>query len=120
MLTALQEEMNAIDIEHEYHEKLRKKHSESPDSKVADEKDLEKLIEISKQQKLQIKQTLDDIQALRLKIKPRNQLKLFDRTRDGQNSPKLFTFTDFGIDAEPDSEQSQITRSSSSEVSSEI
>lgn len=67
ILTALHEEMNAIDTEQKYHEKWHEQHSRSENIRSTSAHDLHRLVDISNRQKLQIKQIIDDIHELRLK-----------------------------------------------------
>lgn len=95
LLIVLQEELNSIHAEQKYHEKLHKKHSLAGKYDVGDTKDLERLQEISKRQKQQIKQITREIQTLRSKVKPKDQFKLHERVQQERNSPQMMTIPEF-------------------------
>lgn len=115
LLIVLQGELNAINDEQKYYEKLRVKYLHAAQNKLKDEKDFEKLQEISKQQKEQIKRITTEIQTLRLKIKPQNQFLLNERCK--QDTPQILTFPGYMLDVCENSPRTQSTQSFSSKGS---
>lgn len=65
ILTTLHEEINAIDNDQKHHQKSNEKHSGQQNNQLAN--DLQRLIDISGQQKLQINRIIEDIHELRMK-----------------------------------------------------
>lgn len=118
MLIVLQGELNSINDEQKYHEKLRSKYLLATQSKLKDEKDFEKLQAISKHQKEQIKKLTKEIQTLRLKIKPQDQFLLNERSAQERTSPQILTFPGYILDACEDSSRSHSPNSYSSGSSS--
>lgn len=110
ILIVLQSELNAINEEQKYHEKLRTKYMIAAQNKAKEERDFEKLQDISKHQKEQIKKITKEIQTLRLKIKPKHQFLLNERSIQERASPQVFTFSGY-IDACEDSARSQSVNS---------
>lgn len=102
-LIVLQGELNVISDEHKYHEKLRAKHILAAQNKAKEERDFEKLLEISKHQKEQIKKITTEIRTLRLKIKPQDQFLLNERVAQEQTSPQILSFPGYALDACDDS-----------------
>lgn len=105
-LIVLQGELNAINDEQKYHEKLRGKYLLAAQNKVKEEKDFEKLQALSKHQRQQIKQFTKDIQTLRLKIKTQDQFLLSERVSPERTSPQILTFPGYMLDACDDSPRS--------------
>lgn len=97
LLTVLQEELNTINAEQKYHEKLHRKHSMASKSNFTEVKDLERLMQISKRQKEQIKRMTKEIQTLRSKIKPQDQFKLHERLQYERNSPQMLIIPDYMV-----------------------
>lgn len=106
LLISLQEDLNEVNDDLIYQKKLKARHDSG--TFAIDEQDLEKLQEISKQQKIQIKRVVNDIQTLRMKIKPQEQLKLHDHVK---SSPNRFMLRQYSIDEEENSERSESPRS---------
>lgn len=107
----LQGELNAIDDEQKYCEKLRAKHMQAAQNKLKDEKNVAKLQEISKQQKMQIKKITRDIHTLRLKMKPQHQFLLNRRITSDRKTPQILSFpgeyaVDTGEDSPPQTQSS--------------
>lgn len=120
LLISLQEDLNEANDDLTYQKKLRARHSasESSGAFAIDERDLEKLREISKQQKQQIKRVIDDIQTLRLKAKPQEQLKLHDHIKYCHSSPNPFLVRQHSIDeADENSVRSESEHSTASKGS---
>lgn len=67
ILTTLHEEVNAINTEHKYNLKMHQQHSRWEETRSTIAHDLERLVNISNRQKIQIKQIVDDIREMRLK-----------------------------------------------------
>lgn len=111
ILIVLQSELNAINEEQKYHEKLRSKYLFAAQNKAKEEKDFEKLQDISKHQKEQIKKITKEIQTLRLKIKPKHQFLLNERSVQERTSPQVFTLSGYMVDACEDSARSQSVNS---------
>lgn len=100
ILIALQGELNAINDEQKYGERLRAKHMQAEQNKLKDEKNFAKLQEISKQQKLQIKKITREIHTLRLKIKPQHQFLLNKRIASDRKTPQILSFPgEYVVDA---------------------
>lgn len=118
MLIVLQGELNSINDEQKYHEKLRSKYSFAAESMTKDEKDFEKLQAISKHQREQIKKLTKEIQTLRLKIKPQDQFLLNERSTQDRTSPQILTFPGYILDACEDSSRSHSPNSYSSSTTS--
>lgn len=110
VLIVLQSELNAINEEQKYYEKLRAKYTFAAQNKAKEEKDFAKLQDILKHQKEQIKKITKEIQTLRLKIKPKNQFLLNERYAQERASPQVFTFSGY-IDVCEDSARSQSVNS---------
>lgn len=92
ILIVLQGELNAINDEQKYCERLRARHEQAAQNKLKDEKNFAKLQEISKQQRMQIKNITREIQTLRLKIKPEHQFLLNKRTTSDRKTPQILSF----------------------------
>lgn len=116
-MIVLQGELNAINEEQKYHEKLRNKYSSAAQNKANEERDLEKLHALLKHQNQQIRKITKDIHTLRLKIKPENQFLLNERVTAERTSPQIPTFPDYKLDAGDDSPRTQSTHSYSSGAS---
>lgn len=116
-LIVLQGELNAINEEQRYHEKLRDKYLLAAKNKAKEEKDLEKLQALLKHQKQQVKRITKDIHTLRLKIRPQDQFLLNERVAPERTSPQILTFPGYMLDACNDSPRSQSTHSFSSAAS---
>lgn len=119
-LIVLQGELNAINDEQKYYEQLRAKCIKNAQRKLKDAKDFEKLQEISKQQKEQIKKITTEIQTLRLKIKPQNQFLLNERSTQDQISPQIVSFPGYAHDVCEDSPRTQRTFSSKASAISKV
>lgn len=80
-----------MNSEQKYQQKLQKKYSSATRQKYkfADVKDMERLEEISKRQKEQIKRMTKDIQTLRSKVKPQDQFKLHEGLHCERSSPPI-------------------------------
>lgn len=111
----LQRELNAINDEQKYYEKLRVKYLHAAQNKLKEEKDFEKLQEILKQQKEQIKKITKEIQTLRLKIKPEHQFLLNERVK--QDTSQILTFPGYILDVCENSPRTQSTHSFSTKGS---
>lgn len=116
-MIVLQGELNAINDEQRYHEKLRDKYLLAAQNKAKEEKDLERLKSLLKHQKQQIKKITKDIHTLRLKIKPQDQFLLNERVSPEQTSPQILTFPGYRLDASDDSPRTQTAHSYSSSAS---
>lgn len=116
-LIVLQGELNAINEEQKYHEKLRSKYLMIAQNKVKEEKDLEKLQALLKHQRQQIRKITKDIHTLRLKIKPQDQFLLNERISPDRISPQILTFPGYVHDACEDPPRTQSTHSYSSDAS---
>lgn len=99
MLIVLQGELNAVNDEHKYYEKMRTRYSLAAQNRRNDEKDFEKLQEISKQQNERITKLTKEIQTLRLKIKPQNQFLLNKRMARERVATQVLSFPDYIHDA---------------------
>lgn len=100
ILIVLQGELNAINDEQKYCERLRTRHIQAAQNKLKDEKNFAKLQEISKQQKMQIKNITREIQTLRLKIKPEHQFLLNKRDTSDRKTPQILSFPgEYVVDA---------------------
>lgn len=118
ILIVLQGELNAINDEQKYCERLRARHMQAAQNKLKDEKNFAKLQEISKQQKLQIKNITREIQTLRLKIKPEHQFLLNKRITSDRKTPQILSFPgEYVVDAGDESPPPQ-THSSANSFSS--
>lgn len=103
-LIVLQGELNVINDERRYYEKLRGKFLSAAQNKVKEQKDFEHLQALSKRQEQQIRKITKEIQTLRLKIKPQDQFSLNERVIREQKSPKILTFpAGYSLDACDDS-----------------
>lgn len=111
-MIVLQGELNAINEEQKYHEKVRGKYLEAAKCKLKEEKDFEKLQEISKHQQQQIQKITRDIQTLRLKIKPKDQFLLNQDDARDRTSPQILSFPGFILNARDDSPRAHNTNSS--------
>lgn len=120
VLIVLQSELNAINEEQKYHEKLRSKYLCAAQDKAKEETDYEKLQAISKHQKQQIKKVTMEIQTMRLKIKPKDQFLLDERSVRDQTSPQVLTFPGYMIDVSEDSARSHSANSFSSSASGKL
>lgn len=102
LLIVLQEKLNSIHADKKSNERLHKKpHSLAGKYDFGDTKALERLQEISKRQKHQIKQITREIQTLRSKVKPQDQFQLRERVQLDRSSPPMMTIPDFiGMDDE--------------------
>lgn len=118
LLLVLQGELNAINEEQKYHEKVRGKYLEAAKNKAKEEMDFEKLQQISKHQQQQIMKITKDIQTLRLKIKPQDQFLLNHEHSQDRTSPQILSFPGFILDAREDSPRAQNTNSPFSSSSS--
>lgn len=119
ILIVLQGELNAINDEQKYCERLRSRHLQAAQNKLKDEKNFTKLQEISKQQKMQIKNITREIQTLRLKIKPEHQFLLNKRNTSDRKTPQILSFPgEYAIDAGEESPQPPQTHSSTNSFSS--
>lgn len=122
MLIVLQGELNAINDEQKYYEKLRVKHSNAAEKKLKEEKDFEKLLEISKQQKEQIIRITREIQTLRLKIKSQNQFLLNERPSQTHDliKPQILSFPSYVSDVCENSSRTQSTFTSKTSTDTKI
>lgn len=101
ILIVLQGELNAINDEQKYCERLRARHMRAAENQLRDEKNFAKLQEISKQQKMQIKNITREIQTLRLKIKPEHQFLLNKRVTSDRKTPQILSFPgEYVVDVE--------------------
>lgn len=120
VLIVLQGELNAINDEQKYCERLRARHMQAAQNKLKDEKNFAKLQEISKQQKLQIKNITREIQTLRLKIKPEHQFLLNKRDTSACKTPQILSFPgEFVVDAGDGESPPPQTHSSTNSYSSQ-
>lgn len=110
-LIVLQGELNAINEEQKYHAKLRTKHALAAKNRAQEEKDFQRLLDISKHQKEQIKKITTEIRTLRLKIKPQDQFLLNEREIQDRNTPQVLTFPGYALDACDDSQHTHSTNS---------
>lgn len=117
MLIVLQGELNVINEEQKYHEKMHAKHALAAEKKILAEKDFEKLLEISKHQKEQIKKITREIRTLRLKIRSQDQFLLNERPVQEQASTQVLTFPGYMLDACGDLPRPQSSNSYSSGAS---
>lgn len=122
ILIVLQGELNAINDEQKYCERLRARHMQAAQNKLKEEKNFAKLQEISKQQKMQIKNITREIQTLRLKIKPEHQFLLNKRDTSDRKAPQVLSFpgayvVDEGHESPPPPQTHSSTNSYSSRES---
>lgn len=116
-LIVLQGELNAINEEQKYHERLRTRETIAAQNKEKELKDFAKLQAILKHQRMEMKKITKDIQTLRLKIKPQNQFLLNELAAQERMSPPILAFPDYLHDVREDSARTQSTQSYSSEGS---
>lgn len=121
ILIALQGELNAINDEQKYCEKLRTRHVQASQNKRNDETNFAKLQAISKQQKMQIQKITKEIQTLRSKIRPQHQILLNKRTVSDRKIPQILSFPgEFAINASQERPQTQSSTNSFSSTESNI
>lgn len=112
LLTALQEETNIIDDELRYQDKLRAKHS--VDNHFNINIDLNRLQAISRQQQNRLKSIDNEIQALRMKVKPLRPMTFFSGGRNLCNYDQEFNLHNSSIEGPTESTQSAASTSTKS------